>query len=202
MQADIRVAAGFPEAQRPVAARLFWAAFSGKLGRILAPEDKALRLIARLLDPRFAVSATDGDGTLLGLAGYKTRDGALIGGGLPDMASIYGPFGGLWRGVLLDLLDRAVEPGCLLMDGIFVAGSARGKGIGSALLEAICEEARTRDLSRVRLDVIDTNPRARTLYERSGFKAVDTQKTGLLKPLFGFASATRMERQVPSHSSQ
>lgn len=196
MSAKISILAGFPEDQRPVAARLFWQAFSGKLGKVLAPEDKALRLVERILNPEFAISAADEDGRLLGLAGYKTSDGALAGGSLADMTAVYGMFGGLWRGFLLDVLERKIEPDCLLMDGIFVAETARGQGIGGTLLKAIGEEARQRSLSRVRLDVIDTNPRAKALYERSGFKAVGEEKTGFLELLFGFSSATRMEKQV------
>ncbi|GAB2186342.1 GNAT family N-acetyltransferase [Roseibium sp. LAB1] len=196
MSAKISILAGFPEDQRPVAARLFWQAFSGKLGKVLAPEDKALRLVERILNPEFAISAVDEDGRLLGLAGYKTSDGALAGGSLADMTAVYGMFGGLWRGFLLDVLERKIEPDCLLMDGIFVAETARGQGIGGTLLKAIGEEARQRSLSRVRLDVIDTNPRAKALYERSGFKAVGEEKTGFLELLFGFSSATRMEKQV------
>ena len=196
MSAKISILAGFPEDQRPVAARLFWQAFSGKLGKVLAPEDKALRLVERILNPEFAISAVDEDGRLLGLAGYKTSDGALAGGSLADMTAVYGMFGGLWRGFLLDVLERKIEPDCLLMDGIFVAETARGQGIGGTLLKAVGEEARQRSLSRVRLDVIDTNPRAKALYERSGFKAVGEEKTGFLELLFGFSSATRMEKQV------
>lgn len=196
MSAKISILAGFPEDQRPVAARLFWQAFSGKLGKVLAPEDKALRLVERILNPEFAISAVDEDGRLLGLAGYKTSDGALAGGSLADMTAVYGMFGGLWRGFLLDVLERKIEPDCLLMDGIFVAETARGQGIGGTLLKAIGEEARQRSLSRVRLDVVDTNPRAKALYERSGFKAVGEEKTGFLELLFGFSSATRMEKQV------
>jgi len=196
MTEDIRITAGFAEDQRPVAARLFWQAFSGKLGKVLAPEKRALRLVERILDPRFALSAVGSDGRLLGLAGFKTGKGALAGGSLKDLTSVYGTPGGLWRGLVLEVLERDVEPDCLLMDGIFVAEEARGLGIGTRLLAAITKEARQRGLSRVRLDVIDTNPRARALYERSGFTAVGEEKTGWLELFFGFASATRMEKRV------
>jgi GNAT superfamily N-acetyltransferase len=196
MSTDILISDGFPEDQRPAAARLFWQAFSGKLGKVLAPEKKALRLIERILNPAFAISALDPKGRLLGLAGYKTADGAFAAGGLDDMTAVYGQLGGLLRGVFVEVLDRKIEPDCLLMDGIFVAESARGRGVGSTLLNAIGEEARRRSLSRVRLDVIDTNPRAKALYERTGFKAVGEEKTGFLELLFGFSSATRMEKQV------
>lgn len=196
MSSTFQIAAGFPEAERPAAVRLFWQAFSGKLGKVMAPEEKALGFLTRVINPDFALSALSPDGRLLGLAGFKTGTGALVGGGLRDMTAVYGTFGGTWRGLLLDALERETEVGCLLMDGIFVEETARGQGIGGALLEAVCAEARSRDLARVRLDVINTNPRARALYERAGFKPVSEQKTGVLEPLFGFSSATRMERTV------
>ena len=51
---------------------------------------------------------------------------------------------------------------------------------------------RARNHAEVRLDVIDSNPRARTLYEREGFNATDTHRLGLLRHVFGFESATTM----------
>ncbi|WP_269584815.1 GNAT family N-acetyltransferase [Roseibium sp. Sym1] len=196
MPPTYRIVPGFPQTERPVAVRLFWQAFAGKLGRVMAPEDKALAFLERVINPDFAVSALSPEGGLLGLAGFKTDQGALIGGGLGDMTAVYGLFGGTWRGLLLDTLERETEDGCLLMDGIFVAEDARGRGIGGALLEAVFTEARSRNLSRVRLDVINTNPRAKALYERKGFKAVSEEKTGILELLFGFSSSTRMARTV------
>ncbi|MCK7615287.1 GNAT family N-acetyltransferase [Roseibium sediminicola] len=196
MRQAFRIVPGFPETERPVAVRLFWRAFSGKLGTVMGPEEKALRFLDRVIDPGFALGALSPDGRLLGLAGFKTDQGALVAGGLEDMIAVYGTLGGTCRGLLLDVLERETEPHCLLMDGIFVAEEARGQGVGSALLEAVCAQARERGLARVRLDVINTNPRARALYERAGFKAVSEEKTGVLEVLFGFSSATRMERTV------
>ena len=193
---QFHIVSGFPENQRVTAAALFWQAFSGKLGKILAPDDKALFLIARLLDPDFAISALDEDGGLIGMAGFKTKEGALVAGSLSDMTAVYGLFGGLWRGIVLDLLERDPEPGLLLMDGIFVGAEARGLGVGTALLNEICSAAVARGCSRVRLDVIDTNPRARALYERSGFVSAGTEETGPFKYIFGFSSATRMEKPL------
>ncbi|MCV0427122.1 MAG: GNAT family N-acetyltransferase [Roseibium sp.] len=196
MPSEFQIERGFPEDQRAVAGRLFWQAFRGKLGKVLAPEVKALQLCERLLNPEFALSALAEDGELLGMAGFKTSEGALVDGTLDDLRSVYGLWGGFWRGFVLDLLERETSPDQLLMDGIFVSANARGQGIGRALLEAVCEEATQQGLSSVRLDVIDTNPRARALYERAGFEAVSTEQTGPFKHLFGFSEATRMERQL------
>jgi ribosomal protein S18 acetylase RimI-like enzyme len=196
MPTEFHIEKGFPEDQRTTAALLFWQAFRGKLGKILAPEPKALQLCELLLNQEFALSALSPEGELLGMAGFKTDEGALVDGTLEDMRSVYGLWGGFWRGLILDVLEREATSGQLLMDGIFVSEKARGQGIGSALLEAVFEEGRQRGLSSVRLDVIDTNPRARALYERAGFKATKSEETGPFKHVFGFSSSTRMERQI------
>lgn len=189
---DISLRAGFPEATSATAAQLYWAAFSGKLGKLMGPDERGARFFARVLDPGHAISAIGPDGALLGFAGFKTDKGAFAGGSLGDLAAIYGWFGALWRGPFLALLGRDIAPGELLMDGIAVAPQARGLGIGTRLLGAILEEAGARGMAQVRLDVIDTNPRARALYERRGFVSVGAENTGALARLFGFTSATRM----------
>ncbi|MEM1314141.1 MAG: GNAT family N-acetyltransferase [Pseudomonadota bacterium] len=191
--AEVPVRRGFADAARPEIARLFWAAFRGKLGAVMGPEAQALRFLERAADPAHALCATAEDGAVLGVAGFKTAAGGFIGGGLSDLAGVYGWFGALWRGALLAALERKPPVDLLQMDGIFVAEAARGRGVGAALLDAVAQEARQRGLAGVTLDVIDVNPRARALYERRGFRAVATQRTGPLRHVFGFASATRME---------
>ena len=148
------------------------------------------------MDPAIARSAYDADGTLLGDAGFKTAKGALTGGTLKDIVAVYGWFGATWRLAPLMLLEREVANDVLLMDGIFVAAHARNRGIGKALLGAICERAKAHNCTSVRLDVIDTNPRARVLYERVGFTALARHDLGPYKWLFGFSYATTMTRNV------
>mgnify|MGYP001165092409 FL=1 len=82
------------------------------------------------------------------------------------------------------------------MDGIAVTGAARGRGAGTALLAEICWIARTSGRHAVRLDVIDTNPRARALYERNGFVAGKVTQLGPLSRLFGFSTATAMVKRL------
>ncbi len=191
---QLTITPGFRPHDRELVAKLFWHAFRGKLGKIMWPERRALDFVAANLDPDFALAARDHAGNLLGVAGFKTSDGALLAGDLRSLAASYGWFGALWRGAILGLLEREVEPDVLLMDGIFVARTARGQGVGTALLHAICDTARARGLSAVRLDVIDVNPRARALYQREGFVEIDTQDIGFLRYLMNFRSSSRMQR--------
>lgn len=198
-----RIEPGVRPGHRTAAAALYWSAFGAKLGRLLGPDDRGRAYVERVLDPAHALSAIDADGTLLGLAGFKTTDGACVSGGVRDLVAIYGPLGASWRAVLLAPLERPVEAGRLLMDGIAVAEAARGRGVGSALLDAVVDEARRRALTEVRLDVIDSNPRARALYLRRGFEPTGTETTGpIYRRLLGFEAATTMIRPVATDDTR
>jgi ribosomal protein S18 acetylase RimI-like enzyme len=192
----MRLTHGFSRADRSAIAALYWEAFGQKLGRALGPRDRALRFIEEVLSPDHAVCAWDEDGHLLGVAGFKTHQGSLVGGGYGDMAAVYGYWGALWRLMLLALLSRDTENARFLMDGLFVAPEARGRGVGTRLLDAIAEEARARGYCEVRLDVVEENTRARALYERLGYRAVARHSTGILRFVFHFRAATTMVLRV------
>jgi len=189
---DFVISSGFSDAERATVAALYWEAFAAKLHYVMGPQDKALKFISAQLNPEFALVARGQDDRVLGVAGFKTSQGALISGGLRDLAAVYGWTSTLWRAPLLGLIERDLSDDVLLMDGICVASHARGMGLGSALLQAIKAETQSRGLSAVRLDVIDTNPRARGLYERRGFEAIGTENLGPLRWVFGFKSSTKM----------
>ena len=185
-----RVAPGLAPEHRAEAARLFWEAFGEKLRLPLGDRVRAVAYVERALDPGHALCATEG-GALLGVAGLKTGTGGLLSGRHADLAAVYGPWGALWRGAALALYDRPAEPGVLLMDGLFVAEAARGRGVGTRLLAAVAERARIEGRVEVRLDVVDGN-RARALYEREGYRATGRIEPGWLGPLLGLRGATTM----------
>ena len=193
---SLTIRQGFAEADRAEVAALYWQAFGPKLGRVLAPEPKALAFVARVMRADHALAAYDQAGRFLGAAGFKSRSGAFVGGRPGDLSAIYGWFGGRWRAVFLNLLARNVENERFLMDGLFVRYDCRGRGVGSALLQAVVAEAARRGYREVRLDVVDNNPRARALYERHGFRALSDAKLGLLRFVFGFDTSTAMVRPV------
>jgi len=191
-ETSVLIAEGFPVGERDAIARMYWAAFGAKLGAVLAPREMALAMLAEAFDPAHAIVARSVDGRLLGVAGYKTAQGSFAAIGFNGLRRHFGLAGALWRGSLLSLLDRGVDSGTLLMDGIFVDEAARGQGVGALLLTAVKRKAQAFGCPLVRLDVIDTNPRARLLYEREGFRPVGTRNYGPLRHVFGFRSATTM----------
>ena len=192
----VTVRHGLPEHLRPDAAALYWQAFGGKLGRVMGPNQRALRFLQRVIRADHCLVALDAEGQLLGLAGFKTPAGSFAGGTTGDLRAIYGWSGLLWRLPLLALLSREVDNDRFLLDGICVAPAARGLGIGSALMTAIEAEAQSRGYAYVRLDVVDSNWRAKALYERLGYLAIKTDHLGLLRHAFGFDAAVTMVKPV------
>jgi ribosomal protein S18 acetylase RimI-like enzyme len=82
------------------------------------------------------------------------------------------------------------------MDGIVVRGDRRGEGIVTTLLESLFALARSHGLTSVRLEVVDTNPRAQALYERAGFGVTNTEWTPYLRRLMGFGASSEMVAQL------
>ena len=70
---------------------------------------------------------------------------------------------------------------------------ARGRGIGSALLEAAEQHARRKGCTRLRLEVRRDNKTARRLYERRGYRAIGT----LARYYEDAEDAVRYERTLP-----
>ena len=69
------------------------------------------------------------------------------------------------------------------LENIVVAPSARRKGLGKRLLEALIERATQTNSQSVFLEVRESNARARSLYERAGFREAGRRKSYYASPL-------------------
>lgn len=191
-----RIKRCLPEHLRTDAARLYWSAFGAKLGRVLAPEDRALHFIARAIDPSHVYCAISSDGELLGVAGFRTPHGTFVGCEQAHLRASYGRPGGMWRMACLAVLGGDHEHRAMIVDGISVRPDMRGSGIGAALIEALCHTARRRGYGQLRLDVVAENTRARALYERIGFVVTHRRSRRLTAMLFRFRTVLIMRRDL------
>ncbi|WP_435744161.1 GNAT family N-acetyltransferase [Microbacterium sp. PMB16] len=186
---------GFDDTERDRVGLLYWEAFRRKLRPAFARTQLGTPAVAALLRPdRVIVARRRSD--VIGVCGfYEGTTGAMDLDWLILRRHL--SFAGALRaGVVLSLLSRTSDPNALVLDGICVDADARGLGIGSALLDAAKERARRIGASAVRLSVVDSNPRARALYERHGFVPVRSSSMGLLAPVYGFDTYTTMESVV------
>lgn len=76
---------------------------------------------------------------------------------------------------ILDFLQGYPEPPIWFLGLIFLVPDARGRGLGTQILEALCSAIRQAGGAALRLAVIDVNADARRLYERLGFRYVETK---------------------------
>ncbi len=82
----------------------------------------------------------------------------------------------------ITFIPHIFDHGCerALVEALFVAREARGKGIGGMLLEFACERARKRGCTMVELHSNKSRRDARRFYERHGFEAThEGMKRGL-----------------------
>ena len=70
----------------------------------------------------------------------------------------------------------------VLLDELYLEPSARGSGLGGALLAAACDWARDQGAEVVRLEVNRHNPRAKALYLCHGFRDDDRDILSLALP--------------------
>lgn len=187
---------GLAGEHRAEAARLYWQAFGSKLGRVMGPEPKALRFIARVIEVSHVISAIDESGELIGVVGFRTPRGSFVGGCWDDLVAIYGRAGALWRAACLHLLAHDLAPKVMMVDGIAVRPDRRGTGVGAALIESLVAEARDRGYDALCLDVIDENLRARALYQRLGFEVTGRRSSALTRIVFDFRSVQVMRRRL------
>lgn len=185
---DIRF--GLPDELRKAAIVLYYEAFSNKFSKLMTL-DESLNVLTDLLYSEQVVFALQGE-RLAGFAGIQHGEKRLFKISIHPFVKHLGIMRGLFAAFVLVLFGRPHKDGELLMDGICVDKNMRGQGVGSLLLESVFDFAKQNNYKTIRLDVVDTNPRARKLYERMGFEPTISHHYLFTKKLMGFSSSTTM----------
>jgi ribosomal protein S18 acetylase RimI-like enzyme len=202
----IEIERRLPDHLRDGAVVLFEEAFGDKMRSAIPDRSKRMAFMSRVYDARHVVAARQGD-ALLGMVGLSTRDGDYR-GGLMDIGWDPRPYRELlgWWGALraiANLRMAAHRParGELYIDGIAVSPLARSRGIGTRLLGEVAAIAREQGMHWVRLHVIDSNPRARALYERVGYRVTKVESFRYLERWIGFGGLVWMELPLDGQES-
>lgn len=160
---------GLPPELTEATARLFFAALGEKLTPILGSDANAIAVVESSINPRSCLSVVE-NGELLGVLALKTASESFLNPNFEDLRSRYGFLSGSIKMMQLGLLEHSPEPKELYIEAIAVAEQARGRGLGTQLVEEAIATASRQGLERITLQVVDTNPRALKLYERLGFQ--------------------------------
>lgn len=188
----VKIAQGWSSEQKIRIAELYEQAFGSKFEVAINRKQQRVNVLANGFVDEFSFIA-EVEAKIVGLAGFQTPAGSLTGGiSLKSLVNELGFIRGWWAVLVFSLFERKAEPKELVMDGIVVDADYRSQGIGGLLLDTILEYAKANDFETVRLDVIDSNPRAKKLYEKKGFVATKTDYFPYLKWLIGFSGSTTM----------
>ncbi|MCF2860031.1 GNAT family N-acetyltransferase [Pseudoalteromonas sp. SMS1] len=177
-------------------AALYETAFGTKFSAAIRDRRERIAVFDKCFLPEYSYAASVDD-VIVGIAGFQTQDGALTGGlGFYGLIECLGLFNGLKAALIFSLFERKASRKELLLDGIAVNEKFRGLGIGSQLLDAVIAHAIKHNYQSVRLDVINSNLKARKLYEAKGFVATKSEYYPYLKWLVGFSGSTTMIYQI------
>ncbi|MEM7009648.1 MAG: GNAT family N-acetyltransferase [Thermodesulfobacteriota bacterium] len=197
MNRSIRYQLGIPEDCRQKAAQLYAEAFSQKFMPIIGSKEKLIGILYDAIKPECGIAALK-DEQLVGLCGFY-HNGISFTAGMSSSVIIkhLGYIKGTWAILLLWILyERKPAAGELWMDGIVVDTDMRGKGVGRNILEQLNSFAKEKRYKCIKLDVIDTNNRAKKLYESQGFVETKTSYHPYLKPFFGFSASATMIKSL------
>ena len=174
-----------PAEFRISAAHLYMNALRDKFLPVLGKLDKAQPIFENNLTLDHCLSAFCNQ-KLVGILGIQTGEGGFWNPTMKSLMDGYGLMGGLYRFSGLSLLHHKTEITEWHIDGVAVVDEMRGAGIGSGLLNLLESIAKKSNIRKISLDVVDTNPRAKTLYEHLGFIETKRQNFWPLNLIFKF----------------
>lgn len=193
---SIQIHFGAPKDQRRKIAKIYYEAFQDKLGVIFGNKRKAETLFSTsLCDERILVAYKDG--VAVGFAGLQYQGKKFMEPSLTQVVRIYGLE--TIRVLLFFFFSifNNPKPNQLYLEILAVSKDQQNKGIGTKLIQSTIEHARSKKIPQIKLEVVNTNPKAKKLYQRIGFrKAKDHKIPYPFNTLVGFRIITEMHYNI------
>jgi GNAT superfamily N-acetyltransferase len=137
---SVHISVGLPPSSSAKIAALYFDIFSRKIGMVLGRRD-AVAMIADHITADRVIVARDGE-EVVGIAGLKYDGTGFFAPDRRGFLKRYGPLIGRIRAGLWASVQTNPRPHQLLLDGLGVQADLRGRGIGTALLEAVDRRAK------------------------------------------------------------
>ncbi len=200
MKNDIIITDKLSEKQRYEAAQILYGAFGKKLRAYILKGDpkKGENCVRECINADCGLYALKDD-SVMGFIGLDYNGLKFIDYKFSVFRRNYGLWGALWRTVINRIFATFFEHSAkntVHIGKIAVRDDARGAGYGTMLLEASFKKAKELGVTKLTLEVIDTNPRALKLYQKIGFKVDKTQNFGRMTASAGFTEIYCMSKQI------
>jgi ribosomal protein S18 acetylase RimI-like enzyme len=195
MRSAVELRSGMPEEFRREVAEMVYAAFRQKLAPLIGAPGQGVAILEKSIDPALAIVAVC-QGQPVGVAGLQYDGCNFINPRRSEFARQFGLVPGTLRFVMFKIFALAYDQKDMYIDVLAVSPAMRGKGVGTLLLDAVFQTAREKGFKSVSLEVVDTNPDARRLYERVGFVVRHTYPYPYLRGIAGFSASIKMVKTL------
>lgn len=198
---NITITNKLTEEQKEEASKIYFEAFSKKFANFWLFESDEAIATSCLKDGvhfdrgLYAVL----DGHVLGIMGLdfdKEEYKKLTYKTFRKYYSVWGAFQRVFWNFIIFKLSANVKREKLHVDAVAVSKDARGMGIGTMLFNRVFEMAKEKDCDKISLTVVDTNPKAKKLYEKLGFKVVKVYEYGKATERAGFTKEILMVKEL------
>lgn len=181
-----------PPKRRGEAAAVLVEGFLAQLSALCKDAGRWERAFAGSLNPdRFWVAV---EGAVVGIAACSDDASRSVRASLGQVVGALGPLTGLiaWFVIRSELQSSVCfGEGVGYVECVATSAHARGRGVASALLARLLEEAPYRAFV---LEVVDTNEGARRIYERLGFREFERKRASNPRQM-GFNERIYMRRE-------
>lgn len=184
---NIEIADSINKNQRIRAIEIIYDAFEQKIRVLIKSKEKALAIYNKSLKNDQVFYALL-DGNVVGLIGLQHKNKTFLEFKYRDLRKYFNPLQSYFIYRIYKLTSPKIKDDVLRIDSIAVDKSFRSLGIGTQLINKVFEFAKNKGFKEVILEVINTNPKAKTLYERIGFKEKKIVRYYFLTRPAGFSS--------------
>ncbi|WP_018884444.1 GNAT family N-acetyltransferase [Paenibacillus massiliensis] len=186
-----------PQQQEQVA-NLFYEAFPLKVKHLwfyAKTREQAVELLSQSIQFEQGIYAIRNE-EVIGFLGYNIGKKAFTPANYTAFRNVYPPFIAIWRFLFYTFYLRfhLYKENILHIDPIAVSVKARGNGIGKLLLNKIEQLAKDMQITKINLEVVDTNPSAQKLYERFGYIIKKELKSSSFTVKAGFKKVIFMQK--------
>ena len=194
-EGDVTIHHGLQPEHREALVQLFCATFPEIVVPVFGSAERCARLMEVSIEEARILSAVL-NGRLVGFAGLHYSEQEWFNPKLARLIAVmhWRVFRVVAMGIIL---FKHPKPNTMHIDALAVHPDMRGQGIGRQLIQAVENRAQSEGKQHVTLEVEDINPRAKHLYERSGFSEEKFNKLPWpWSQAFEFAGSCWMSKDV------
>ena len=166
---NIEIVDNINKNQRNRAIEILYYSFEQKIRALIKSKEKAIAIYNRSLKNDQVFYALM-DGNVVGLIGLHYKNKNFLVFKYRDLRKYFNPLQSYFIYKINKLTSPKIKDDVLRIDSVAVDKSFRNQGIGTQLINKVFEFAKNEGFKEVVLEVNNTNPKAKELYERIGFK--------------------------------